>query len=331
MLQLLALLIDSLWGDPPNEYHPVAWMGSGIAVARKRAPETDPRRQLGYGGLIAFSGLGLAAGLGWLVARLARLFPKPLNWLAEAAALKLMLSVGGLTRAATEIRSALEAGDLPEARRLTSWHLVSRDTSELSASQVAAAAVESVAENTSDSIVAPLFYYTLLGLPGAFAYRFANTADAMLGYHDAEREWLGKIPARLDDLLNLLPARLTALLFIFATWLNGGDTARAWAIWRRDRGKTESPNAGHPMSAGAGTLGVELEKIGHYKLGQGQRPPKAGDIGQAVRLMRMTAFLAAGLFGIISLLRCIFSKNRCGVTPLPPSFLEDTSRRKKHA
>jgi adenosylcobinamide-phosphate synthase len=303
MLQLLALVIDSLFGDPPNAYHPVAWMGSGIGAARKRAPKTDVRRQLGYGGLIALGGAGLAAGMGWLVAWLVRLLPKPLNWLGEAVALKLMLSVGGLTQAATEIQTALEADDLPEAQRLTGWHLVSRDTSELTASQVAAAAVESVAENTSDSILAPLFYYTLFGLPGAFAYRFANTADAMLGYRDAEREWLGKIPARLDDLLNLIPARLTALLFIFVTRLNGGNVTRAFTIWRRDRGKTESPNAGHPMSASAGALGVELEKVGHYKLGEGQRLPQAEDIGRAVRLMRTAAFLAAGLFGIISLLR----------------------------
>jgi len=208
-----------------------------------------------------------------------------------------------LTRAATEIKSALEAGDLPEARRLTGWHLVSRDTSGLSESQVAAAAIESLTENTSDSILGPLFYYTLFGLPGAFAYRFANTADSMLGYRDAEREWLGKVPARLDDLLNLIPARLTALLFIVITWISGGDATRATKIWRRDCYKTESPNAGHPMSAGAGALDVELEKVGCYNLGAGQRVPQVGDIGRAIRLMRMTAFVAASLFAAISLLK----------------------------
>jgi adenosylcobinamide-phosphate synthase len=303
MLQLLALLVDSLFGDPPNEYHPVAWMGSGISAAQNRAPETDARHQLGYGGLIAFSGVGLMAALGWIVMRFLHLLPRPLNWLAEAGVLKMMLSVGGLTRVASETQSALDAGDLPEARRLTSWHLVSRDTSKLTESQVAAATIESVTENTSDSIVAPLFYYTLLGLPGAFAYRFANTADAMLGYRDAGREWLGKIPARLDDVLNYIPARLTALLIIFADWINVGDATRATTIWQRDSRKTESPNAGHPMSAGAGVLGVELEKVNHYKLGEGQRAPQANDIYRSVRLMQTTAFLAAGLFGIISLLK----------------------------
>ncbi len=302
MVQLLALIIDSLFGDPPNKCHPVAWMGSGIGAARKRAPKTDIRWQLGYGGLIAFGGAGFVAALGWLTTWLVRLLPRPLNWLGEAGALKLMLSVGGLTRAATEIQSALEAEDLLEARRLTSWHLVSRDTSELSESQVVAATIQSLTENTSDSILGPLFFYTLFGLPGAFMYRFANTADSMLGYRDAGREWLGKIPARLDDLLNLVPSRLTALFFILIAWLNGGDASAAISIWRRDHNRTQSPNAGHPMSAGAGALGVELEKVGHYNLGEGQRVPQVRDIDRAVRLMQTTAFIAAGLFGLLSAL-----------------------------
>jgi adenosylcobinamide-phosphate synthase len=278
-------------------------MGSGIHAARKHAPKTEPRRQLGCGGLIAFGGAGFAAAVGWLVTRLVRSFPRPLNWLAEAGILKLMLSVGGLTRAANAIRSALEVGDLPAARRLVSWHLVSRDTSALSESQVIAATIQSLTENTSDSILGPLFYYALFGLPGAFAYRFANTADSMLGYRDTEREWLGKIPARLDDVLNLVPARLTVLMFLLIAWAGGGDATRAISIWRRDRYRTQSPNAGQPMSAGAGVLGVELEKVGHYKLGEGQRAPQADDIERAVRLMHATAFIAAGLFGLLSLLK----------------------------
>ena len=303
MLQLLALVIDNLFGDPPNKYHPVAWIGSGISAAQKHAPKSGSQEQLSYGGLIVFGGLGLTARLGWLVARLIQSLPKPLNWLGEATTLKLMLSVGGLARAASEIQSALESGDLPKARRLTGWHLVSRDTFALTESQVAAAAIESLTENTSDSIVGPLFYYTLFGLSGAIAYRFVNTADSMLGYRDAEREWLGKISARLDDVLNFIPARLTALLFIIVTWVSGGDATRAASVWRRDCHKTESPNAGHPMSAGAGALGVELEKVGHYKLGGGQRLPQIQDINQAIRLMRRTAFIVACLFGVLSLLK----------------------------
>lgn len=121
--------------------------------------------------------------------------------------------------------------------------------------------------------MAPLVSYLCAGLPGALAYRFANTADSMLGYRDAAREWLGKTPTRWDDLLNLVPARLTALLLIAGALLTGEDARRACRVWRRDRRNTASPNAGHPMSAMGGALGVELEKVDHYTLSGGDRKP----------------------------------------------------------
>ncbi|MBI1895020.1 MAG: cobalamin biosynthesis protein [Acidobacteria bacterium] len=162
----------------------------------------------------------------------------------------------------------------------------------LSKSQVAAATIESVSENASDAFVAPLLCYALAGLPGAFAYRFINTCDAMLGYRDQEREWLGKAAARLDDLVNLLPARLTAGLIVVGGVALGGRPIHAVRIWLRDRNLTDSPNAGHPMSAAAGVLGVELEKIGHYRLGCGQRLPAVPDIARAERLLWCTAVAA---------------------------------------
>jgi len=291
----LALLLDLTLGDPPNRFHPVAWMGSAIAAAKRRAPRQGRLAQLAYGAALDVGGALAVATLGRLLERAIARLPAPWNWLAEAGLLKTTLSLRGLGTAAGEVQAALEDGDLPAARRLVAWHLVSRDTTTLSASQVAAATVESVAENTSDGIVAPLFYYALGGLPAALAYRFVNTADSMLGYRDPAHEWLGKAPARCDDLANLLPARLTAALFVLAAALTGEDARRAWQIWRRDRGVTASPNAGHPMSAMAGGLGVELEKAGHYRLGAGQRPPTSEDVGRAVRLMRVAVALAAGL------------------------------------
>jgi adenosylcobinamide-phosphate synthase len=151
-----------------------------------------------------------------------------------------------------------------------------------------------VAENTSDGVVGPLCGYVLFGLPGALVYRFVNTCDSMLGYRDAAREWLGKIPARLDDLANLLPARLTASLFVAAAWALGEDAQRARSVRERDAGTTASPNAGHPMSAMAGALGVELEKVGHYRLGAGLGRPVSGDIGRSVRVMRVAIGLGLG-------------------------------------
>ena len=292
---VLALVLDELFGDPPNRWHPVAWMGTAIAAARRYAPRRGRILPLAYGGVLVVGGATVAAAVGRRLERLLAHRPAPVRWLATAGLLKMVIGLRGLGRAATEIQTALEEHDLPLARRLLAWHLVSRDTSTLTDPQVAAATVESVAENISDGVIGPLLYFTLAGLPGALAYRWVNTCDSMLGYRDPEHEWLGKASARLDDLLNLLPARLTAVLIILAARPAGGDTPNAWRIWRWDAGATVSPNAGHPMSAMAGALDIELEKVGHYCLGAGQRPPQATDIGRAVRLMRWAALLGAGL------------------------------------
>jgi adenosylcobinamide-phosphate synthase len=300
----LALSMDALLGDPPNRYHPVAWMGSAIGYAQRGAPEQGARDRLVYGGLIASGGTILVAAIGWVLAWVLLRLTHPLRWLGMATLLKTTLSLRGLGQAASEVHQALKARELEKARRLVSWHLVSRDTSQLSEAQVSAAAIESVAENTSDGVIAPLFYFSLFGLPGALAYRFANTCDSMLGYRDASREWLGKLPARFDDLLNLIPARLTALALVTASVLTGDDPSGAFSIWLRDRHKTQSPNAGHPMSAAAGALGVQLEKVGQYRLGAGNRQPTPDDIPRAQRLTWAATLIAsAGLVLIPLILR----------------------------
>jgi adenosylcobinamide-phosphate synthase len=304
----LALLLDVLLGDPPNRIHPVAGMGAAIAATQRRAPRQGRLARLGYGALLSVGGSATVAVLGSMLERAIGRLPGAWGWpptssrwvnvggwLAEAGLLKMTFSLRGLTAAADEVGEALAAGNLSEARCLVSWHLVSRETAALSPSQVAAATIESVAENTSDGVVAPLLYYALGGLPAALAYRFINTADSMLGYRDPAYEWLGKIPARLDDLANLLPARVTAGLLALAAAPAGEDIAGAWRVWRRDASKTASPNAGHPMSAMAGALGVELEKVGHYQLGAGGYSPAPGDIRRAVHLSRMAIVLAVGL------------------------------------
>ncbi len=293
----VALVLDLALGDPPGRWHPVAWMGTFLDRARSAAPKDGRWCPFLAGALVVVVGVGGCAVAGLLLTRFGRALPIPLDLLVEGAALKLTLSVRGLAAAAGEVRTALAAGDLPGARRLLSWHLVSRDTTSLDAAHVAAAAIESVAENASDSAVAPLVWYAVGGLPAAFAYRFVNTADAMLGYRDPDREWLGKCAARLDDGLNLVPSRLTAALMLSLGWLDGGQFAPAWRVWWRDSLKTASPNAGHPMAAAAGVLGVELEKAGAYVLGAGQRLPRAADIGRAVRLLGLTV---AGLLGLMA-------------------------------
>jgi adenosylcobinamide-phosphate synthase len=215
----------------------------------------------------------------------------PLFWrsLIAAALLKQAFSLRELGSAAALTGRLLAEGQL-EGARSSLRPLVSRPAADLDSEHAASAAIESLAENLSDSVVAPLLYYLGFGLPGALAYRAANTLDAMIGYHGPHEE-IGKAAARLDDLLNLAPSRLSALLLVAAAWLGFGDARAAWETLRRDHARTESPNAGWPMSAMAGALHVRLEKIDHYRLGESFAAPTPRDIHRARRLY----YAAAGL------------------------------------
>ncbi|EYB69009.1 cobalamin biosynthesis protein CobD [Deinococcus phoenicis] len=287
---LLALVLDSL-GEPPARWHPVVWMGHFLKGARGRWRGTTPAAQLREGAAGWALGAGLVAGAGLLAGRL------PGGWVTRGVLLKPLLARRALFAAVAEVHAALAAGAVPEARRLLAWHLVSRDTAELTAAEVAGAAIESLAENLSDSVVAPLLCCRAGGLPLAALYRYANTADAMWGYRTPELEDAGKVAARADDLLNLAPARLTAVCALLASLPAGLDTSGAWRAWRQDARKTASPNAGHPMSAFAGALGVRLDKRGVYVLNADGRVPQAADIPRALRLARLTLGL-----GVLALL-----------------------------
>lgn len=219
-----------------------------------------------------------------------------LRWCGEAAALWPLLALRALTDAAGRVAGHLAAGNLPAARDDLVW-LVGRPTSDLDADLCASAAIESLAENLADSVVAPLLFARVFGIPGAALFRFVNTADAMVGYRDTYRAG-GWVAARLDDLLGLLPARVAALAIALCAPAGGGSVCRALAAWWRDRGTTASPNAGHPMAAMAGALGVRLEKPGHYVLNAGGRPPTAGDIGSAIAVVRAATALVLGACAI---------------------------------
>jgi adenosylcobinamide-phosphate synthase len=290
---LVALGLDML-GEPPASWHPVAWYGKCIQRLEQAAPH-DLLAQLLYGGVM----LLLAAPAAVLPAAIAHQLAKRVRaeaiqrgctaggfigyTLVEGVCLKPFFALCMLAGAARAVRLSLERADLPAARDALR-SLVSRDRSQLTAELAGAAAIESLAENLSDSVVAPLLYYTLFGLPGAAAYRLFNTFDAMVGYH-GRYEYLGKAAARLDDVLNVLPARLTALLIIALAPLFSGQRRQAWQIWQRDASRTASPNAGHPMAAAAGALGVQLEKVGHYRLGDDDQAITASSIRQAEQMV----------------------------------------------
>lgn len=212
--------------------------------------------------------------------------------------LKPVFAYRNLRRAVISVAEALALADLNKARRLLSWHLVSRDTSNLTGPEVAGAAIESLAENLTDSLTAPLLAYAGGGLAAAWAYRFINTSDAMWGYRTPEFEQLGKFPARLDDLLNWLPARLTGWLLVLAAWLAGEQAKGAAHTMLTQHQRTASPNSGWTMSAMAGALGVTLDKRGVYALAGGQEPLNVATIRRALRL----ADVCAGLVVVLAIL-----------------------------
>ncbi|MFT4082415.1 MAG: cobalamin biosynthesis protein [Nocardioides sp.] len=268
---LLGFAADRLWGDP-RRGHPVAGFGRVAgALERRWYADSRPRGVLHCAVLV-----GAAAGLGIPVRRVRS---APIRIVLTAAATWAVLGGRSLDREAAAVHRLLADDDLPAARgRLT--HLVGRDTSRLDADEIARAVVESVAENTSDAVVAPLFWGAVAGVPGLLGYRAANTLDAMVGHRSPRYRRFGWAPARLDDLLNLPGSRLAGLLVAVAS---PGRSRVVVRIWRRDAAAHPSPNAGVVEAAFAGALGVRLGGRNDYAgsieeraiLGDGPRPVPA--------------------------------------------------------
>jgi adenosylcobinamide-phosphate synthase len=287
---LLAGLLDVVCGEPPNAIHPVAWLGRLVALLERGAPHERPRAELAYGVAVVVVVTGIAAAVGLALVLALSHLPWWLALPAGAVALKVSFSLRGLVGAGRTVQRTLDAD--PAAAREGLRALVSRDR-DLTPSQVASAAIESLAENLSDSVVAPLLFFALLGLPGAFAYRAVNTLDAMIGYH-GRYEYLGKTAARLDDVLNLVPARLSGLLIVALACLRRRGAA-AFAGLRRERRLSSSPNKLWTIAPMAGALGVQLEKPGTYAVGPDTRPLRAAIIGEAAVLV-----WAAGVIAIVA-------------------------------
>ena len=287
----VALLIDALYGEPPEILHPTVWMGRAISIFEGVALESkNPGSRYLFGIALALS---LPALVFIAVRRLLDLTPRHPRWALEAALISTALSMRGLAAAAAAVERELRAGDL-EGARAGAARLVGRDTAGLPAPEVARAAIESVAENTSDGVVAPMLYGLLFGGPGALAYRAVNTMDSMVGYRIHPYAELGCASARLDDVANLAPARLTALLVAAVS----GRPLHTIRIARRYGPLTSSPNAGWAEAAFAGALDSRLGGSNSYGgviregpvLGEGA-PPGAEEIRRSVSLMRRCCVL----------------------------------------
>ncbi|MEI7555426.1 cobalamin biosynthesis protein [Candidatus Chlorohelix sp.] len=295
---LIAVAYDLAIGEPPALVHPVVGMGKLVSLWERIAPSKNPALQFIFGlSTLLISIGGLFALSWWGFSWLRTALPVPAIIL-EAYLLKSCFSLKMLGDSGLKIRQILSAKTLEEAR-FEMRDLVSRNTAQLSEPLIIAATIESVAENTTDSFVSPLMFFALFGVPGALAYRLANTFDSMIGYR-GKYEYLGKAAARFDDLLNYLPARLTALLLIInARWYKG-NRANAWRIALRDHNKTASPNAGWTMAAIAGAMKVQLEKSGHYTLGDGEKPVTLHNINQTVAALYFVAMEMVILFAMVA-------------------------------
>ena len=314
----LAYLLDLLLGDPPGWPHPVRLLGTIIHYWESVLYQA----KVGAGALFWLAVMATTVVLIFGVLAVSALLPP---W-AGVAILAYFLYAGLATRSlhleSLKVETALLKGDLEGARASLSM-IVGRETSHLSQEDMRRAVIETVAENLADGVVAPMFFTLLLGLPGLFLYKAANTMDSMVGYKNYWYAQFGKVAARADDVLNFIPARLTALLMIPTAAALGLDWRGAWRILRRDRGKAASPNAGCPEAAMAGALGVRLGGPSIY-FGRPVDKPYIGDPGQpldqeryrrAVRLLYGTSLAMAaltlagllaaraGVWGLLSLIR----------------------------
>ena len=280
---LIAWTLDAAVGEPPNAVHPVAWLGRLLGPLGARLC-TWRRGPAFVGGALAWGAIAAALAV---TAHAIESAITPLPWAVGALLLGLVLKPCFAWRMLRDEVQAVEhalAQSLEAGRERVS-RLASRDVSSMNPAEIRETAIETLAENLNDSVVAPLFWFAVAGLPGAVVYRFANTADAMWGYR-GRYEWAGKFAARADDLLSWLPARLTALLL----W----PAPRCWPLLRIEATRTPSPNGGWPMGAMALRLGVRLRKPGVYAL-NGQSPsPSAGDTAKALCIATRAAWLAMG-------------------------------------
>ena len=298
-------VLDALLGDPAWLPHPVVYMGKAISrlekFLRPRLPKT-PQGELLGGAIVAFClpvGTFLLTGLVcWGAARLHPLLGLAVQmfWCGQA------LAARGLVQESTNVYKELKKPDLPGARKAVS-RIVGRDTAELTAEGVTKAAVETVAENASDGVIAPLLYMLIGGAPLALTYKAINTMDSMLGYKNEKYLYFGRVPAKLDDVANYIPSRLAGLLWVAAAALTGNSARGAWKIWRRDRRRHASPNSAQTESACAGALGVQLAGPAYYfgqyypkrTIGDALRPIEPEDILRANRMMVAESILALAI------------------------------------
>lgn len=296
---LLAAALDIMLGEPPARIHPVVWIGRLISFLKARLRPTRTR-----GIILALIVISVTVLAGHLLVRLASPVPF-LPLLISAFLFKSTFAIQCLCQVSADIGRMIDQ-DIDEAKKMLPA-LVGRDTSSLTHAQATSAVIESLSENYVDSILSPFFYYLLfeplgLGLEAALAFKAISTMDSMIGYKTKGLKELGFAGARLDDLANFVPARLSIIFMALARPKKAGATLQAAFKYH---GATPSPNSGWPMAACAGALGIRLEKVGYYVLLEDGREPETSDVPKAVAFMQVTIALTLAVSMLVLFLRTL--------------------------
>jgi len=290
LIFVLAFLIDLVFGEIPDRIHPTIWMGKITDYLKPKLKNENPSIEKINGVLLCLLLITLFAVPAYFVLFWVREF---LGWLpyilASAIILKTSFAIKCMKHYTLPVADAVEKGDYDRAKQLLPF-IVRRSPKELTKRHIISAAVETIAEGTTDGITSPFFYFALFGVPGAVAFRVVNTLDSMVGYKDRAHINIGWFSAKMDTIANYIPARLTAILMMTAALLLREKWRESWRILQRDRKNTASVNAGWTISAMAGALNIQLEKPGFYKIGDNNDLSPI-HITKALRIMMLTAIL----------------------------------------
>ncbi|OEC88736.1 MULTISPECIES: cobalamin biosynthesis protein [Methanobacterium] len=299
---IIAIIIDVIFGELPAKIHPVVWMGKVIDFFREYL--INYRSKIS-GIILTFMAVMIFTLATYVLLRLSA-FNYILYILVSSIILSTTFAIKVLLGSAENMKNDID-NNIEKARQSMSY-LVSRNTMELNEEDLVSATIETLTENITDSIIAPLFYAFIFGVLGAVVYRVINTLDAMVGYKTPEKIKIGWFPAKLDDVLNFIPARITGVLIVIAAAFLRLNWGNAYKIMRRDARKPDSPNSGFSMAAAAGALDIKLEKIGYYEIGDELSPLTTDKITEAVLLSKLTVLLfilvACILFGVFTVLIC---------------------------
>jgi len=307
----IAIILDFVFGDPKNKYHPTAWIGILIAKLVPVVKNKNPTMEK-LGGIIIvviassitiLFVLSFEYGASLITIEYVSII---VSVVIGGLLLKTTIAIRGMENHAKAVLSSLNSKNLEMARTNLSM-IVKRNTKNLDKNHILSGVLESISENTVDGITGPLFYYALFGLSGAFVYRVINTADSMIGYKTDIFKNVGWFAASCDTVLNYIPSRLTGLIMIVSAAILQNNWKESYRIMIRDGKKTESPNAGYTMAALAGALETKFEKINHYNLGDGEITLTNKQVYAAIKIMKLTSILFVGMVSIpiISLLTLV--------------------------